>query len=140
MRIKYPFQTNIELRFSDFDSIGHVKQHLYFIYFEEGRKSLFNGEINGPAISGLTFNITQLSCQYISPIRFEDLPYLKLGISSIEDERFSVIYEIFDTRGRQKVFCKGSSIHVCYNYTHRKEIHFSDEVKMVLQKFKLIFD
>ena len=36
------FSTNIDVRFSDLDALGHVNNAVFFTYFEEGRK-IFQG-------------------------------------------------------------------------------------------------
>ncbi|GAA3347828.1 hypothetical protein GCM10017717_23010 [Deinococcus persicinus] len=35
------FVTNLNVRFNDCDSLGHVNNSVYFTYFEEARKGLF---------------------------------------------------------------------------------------------------
>jgi acyl-CoA thioester hydrolase len=131
------FKAPIDVRFNDIDAMGHVNNAIIFTYFEEGRKVLFYEALKSSVPGGFNFMIAHLACDYIRPIRLEDRLMLEMSVTAIGTKSFSLAYALLDRSDENRIFAKGSSVQVCYDYRQRQSIPVPQSLKKALSAYHL---
>ena len=137
MSPKQPFQSRISIRFNDIDAMGHVNNAVIFTYFEEGRKALFYDAFRESAPGGFNFMVAHLECDYILPARLEDRLLLNLWVTAIGTKSFGLAYALMDEADANRIFAKGSSVQVCYDYRQRQSVPVPQTLKKALLAYHL---
>ena len=137
MSPKQPFQSRISIRFNDIDAMGHVNNAVIFTYFEEGRKALFYDAFRESAPGGFNFMVAHLECDYILPVRLEDRLLLNLWVTAIGTKSFGLAYALMDETDANRIFAKGSSVQVCYDYRQRQSVPVPQTLKKALLAYHL---
>ena len=126
------FQSRIEVRFNDIDAMGHVNNAVIFTYFEEGRKALFYDSLKESSPGGFNFIMAHLECDYIRPVRLDDRLMLEMWVTAIGTKSFMLAYALKDAIDHERLFARGSSVQVCYDYQHRQSVPVPDTLKKAL--------
>jgi acyl-CoA thioester hydrolase len=134
---KQPFRTPIAVRFNDIDVMGHVNNALIFTYFEEGRKALFYETLAETTPDSFNFIIAHLECDYIRPVFLGDRLSLDMWVTGIGNKSFTLAYALVDENDAKRVFAKGASVQVCYDYDHRQSILVPKTLKTALMAYHL---
>jgi acyl-CoA thioester hydrolase len=129
------FQTAINVRFNDIDAMGHVNNAVMFTYFEEGRKALFLERLKGVKGGGFNFILAHIQCDYLLPVRLEDRPVLKMTVSAIGGKSFGLSYVLVDSEDDRRIFAKGSSVQVCYDYHQGQSIPVPEDLRKRLAAY-----
>ncbi len=137
MNPKQPFRTPIAIRFNDVDVKGHVNNALIFTYFEEGRKALFYELLAETIPDSFNFIIAHLECDYIRPVFLDDRLSLDMWVTGIGNKSFTLAYALVDENDANRIFAKGASVQVCYDYDQRQSIPVSKTLKKALMTYHL---
>ena len=137
MSRQQPFQSRISIRFNDIDAMGHVNNAVIFTYFEEGRKALFYDAFRQSAPGGFNFMVAHLECDYILPVRLEDHLLLDLWVTAIGTKSFGLAYALMDEVDVNRIFAKGSSVQVCYDYRQRQSVPVPQTLRKALLAYHL---
>ena len=137
MSRKQPFQSTISVRFNDIDAMGHVNNAVIFTYFEEGRKALFYDAFSESVPGGFNFMVAHLECDYILPVRLEDRLLLTMWVTAIGTKSFGLAYALMDVADVNRIFAKGSSAQVCYDYRQRQSVPVPQTLKKALLAYHL---
>lgn len=135
MKQRQTFQTPIEIRFNDIDAAGHVNNALIITYFEEGRKVLFYTHLRDCVPGGFNFMVAHLECDFVRPIRLQDPLLLKMWVSAIGTKSFELTYRLVDETEPDRVFAKGSSVQVCYDYGAGRSIQVPGNLRQALAAY-----
>jgi len=130
-----PFSTNIEVRFSDIDALGHVNNAVFFTYFEEGRKHFSKKVFGVVDISDFKFIMAHIQCDFIRPIQFNDHVILQMWVKDIGTKSFSFEYRLVDPSDETRVYAAGESIQVCYDYEKNKSIEVPAKMRERLTRY-----
>ncbi|MFQ5734609.1 MAG: acyl-CoA thioesterase [Planctomycetaceae bacterium] len=103
----------IRVRYSETDAQGALHHSQYANYFEMGRTELFRaggGDYRAMERAGLFFVVSQLSCKYHRPARYDDLLTLRTRILRISQAKLEHEYLLFRgedhlTTGRTVLAC-----------------------------------
>ena len=137
MSRNHPFQSRIGIRFNDIDAMGHVNNAVIFTYFEEGRKALFYDEFKKSFPGGFNFMVAHLECDYILPVRLDDRLLLNIWVSAIGTKSFKLTYALIDETDVDRIFAKGSSVQVCYDYRLGQSVPVPQMLKNALMTYHL---
>ena len=129
------FSTNIDVRFSDIDALGHVNNAVFFTYFEEGRKHFSKKVFSVSDISDFKFIMAHIRCDFLRPIRFNDHVILQMWVKDIGTKSFSFEYRIVDFSDETRVFAAGESTQVCYDYDKNRSIEVSVKMRERLTRY-----
>lgn len=129
------FQADIHVRFKDIDAMGHVNNAVVFTYFEEGRKALFLDALKESAPGGFNFIMAHIECDYLLPVHLEDHPILTMWVTAIGTKSFKLAYALIDAFDANRVFARGSSIQVCYDYRRQRSIPVPQPLKSALSTY-----
>ena len=129
------FQADIQVRFKDIDAMGHVNNAVVFTYFEEGRKALFLDAFKKSAPGGFNFIMAHIECDYLLPVHLEDHPILTMWVTAIGTKSFKLAYALIDASDDNRVFARGASIQVCYDYHRQRSIPVPQSLREALATY-----
>jgi acyl-CoA thioester hydrolase len=133
--VKNIFKTQIQVRFRDIDSMGHVNNAVFFTYFEEGRKVFFLKISRGSGFSLFPFILANIGCDFISPIKLNSLVSLEMWVKEIGNKSFVLAYRLADQTDESATFATGESVQVCFDYEENKSIAVPIELKQKLSEY-----
>lgn len=125
---------DVQLRFSDIDSMGHVNNAVYLNYFETARMHFFAGRL-GMDWDWMKNGIILLrnEIDYVKPLLLHQHAEVYVGVEHLGTKSFSLSYSI---RVDEVEYCKGVSVLVAYDYHARQstEIHPIMRAKLEMVK------
>ena len=127
MNIFKKFSINISIRFRDIDFMGHVNNAVFFTFFEEGRKAFLNKILNISDPDDYNFILAHISCDYLKPVKINDLITLQLWIGKTGSKSFTFIYKLINKKDDLLVYAKGKSVQVFFDYKKNCTIQIPNE-------------
>ncbi|MEZ4936872.1 MAG: acyl-CoA thioesterase [Crocinitomicaceae bacterium] len=124
--------TNIQIRFSDVDLMGHVNNAVYLNYFEVARMNYFN-EILGHDWDWISNGIllANNTIDYHYPLLLNDAVQVETRCIKVGTKSFVLEYNLFVLKESDKVkYASGHSTLVCYNYNEKQSIPVPEKLKM----------
>jgi acyl-CoA thioester hydrolase len=73
----------INVRFRDFDGMGHVNNAVFFTYFAEDRLALFQEFSMDSDFSTFSFILAHISCDYLRPITLNTRLSIEIWVKEI---------------------------------------------------------
>ena len=129
------FKIQIHVRFRDIDGMGHVNNAVFFTYFEEGRKALFQKIAKGSDLAIFPFILARIGCDFLSPIKLNTLLSLEMWVKEIGYKSFALGYNLADFKDPSISYAKGESVQVCFDYGENKSIAVPAELKQKLTEY-----
>jgi acyl-CoA thioester hydrolase len=129
------FSTDINLRFRDVDSMGHVNNAVYFTYFEYGRLEFFYAESRKEKFPGFAFILAHVSCDFIHPVTLDDSLTLRMWVKEISGKSFKFHYQLLDAADPAVIFATGESVQVCFDYQKNASIPISEDLNAQLSVY-----
>lgn len=108
--------TEIKVRFSETDLLGHVNNASYFVYLEEARIDFLREVLPEKK---KTFVVVSVKCDFIRQAYFGQRLIIHTSIVEIGNTSFTLIHEIKDKESGQLI-AKGQSVVVHYNFEKQK--------------------
>ena len=128
MSIPKKIITDLEVRFRDIDSMGHVNNAVFLTYFEEGRKVFLEKVMDIIDPADYPFILANISCDYLKPVKLGDQLSLKIWIGEIGDKSFTFNYHVIDRNNASIVFSKGKSVMVFFDYIENKTMRIPGKI------------
>ena len=124
----------IQVRYADLDTMGHVNNTVYLSYFEFARVHYFN-ELLGLDWDWKKFGllVVKNEISYLKPVHLNDLPSVELFIASIGSKSFTLAYEI---RVNGQLTTTGQSVLVCFDAATNQSVAVSEEWRNALAHLK----
>ena len=124
-RTPWPTHRLFPVFYHDIDVLQHLNHAAYFPFMEPLRCDYYLDVVGRLDPPSLDIIIAEASCRYLAPVSYgqellgEVAPASPLGRTS-----FSLLYRFLDPRERMKVFARGRTVVVCYDYAKgsKKEI------------------
>ncbi len=124
----YKHKTQIQIRFKDVDSMGHVNNANHFTYFEIARVNYFNEVVNETINwSKQGIILAHMEIDYRNPILLTDEVWVYTGIIHFGVKSFEVGYQIIRiVNGVEITAAEGKSVQVCFDYETNTTIPIPD--------------
>ncbi len=108
--------TNIQIRFSDIDWMGHVNNATYLTYFEIARLEYF--QRSGLVIDwkNIGFILARTEINYLKPVLLNDKLEIKTYCSHIGSKSFSLSHSLLINNETIYEAANAQTVLVCYNY------------------------
>ncbi len=107
--------TEYRVIYGDTDQMGVVYYANYLRCFEKGRTE-FLRQLGAPYTSvekkGLYFPVTEVSCHYHRPARFDDLIIIETTLTSLGRASLTFSYELYRQEGKERI-AAGWTKHAC---------------------------
>lgn len=131
------FTTQIDVRFRDIDAMGHVNHVVFFTYFEEGRKKFFFDFFKTSDPSAFPFIMAHVGCDYLRPINLGSEPVLQMWVKDIGTKSFNLGYKLVDASDENRVYAKGESVQVCYDYAQSNSMEVPEGLRQKLKEYQI---
>jgi acyl-CoA thioester hydrolase len=103
---EFNYETEIDVRFRDLDSMGHVNNAVYATYFEHVR-TLYMDDVFGDRPEEINVALVNLNIDFKRQVRFGETVTVGVGVTEIGDSSVTMEYEV-QTAG--EVAATGSTI------------------------------
>lgn len=131
---EFRYETDLQIRFSDVDVLGHVNNTVYLSFYDTG-KAWFFSNIHERIIewSKVETVIANVDCCYISPIFFGEEVAVYTRCESISERSFKLLQVIaLKKTGEIKSACE--TVMVCFDPTTQHSIPMPDHWREALEK------
>ncbi|MEP7272901.1 MAG: thioesterase family protein [Acidobacteriota bacterium] len=137
-REDYTYWVEIDVRWGDMDSQGHVNNAVYFTYCESARVELLgklgirgkSGGRFGPALVSTTCNFRR---QVIYPSRLD----VGVSVEAIGGRSFTMKYGLF-LHETSELVADASSVNAWVDYEEGRSVPLSDEMRDALADYMLL--
>ena len=139
MSSRYLVSTEISVRFSDTDAMGHVNNARFFSYMEEGRVAYFTQLLPDvdPKDSerSFPFILADIQCSFKSPLFCGGTVVVTLGVTEIRTSSFVMEYELTEKKSGRTV-ATGKSVQVMYDYQTEKTYPMPDHIRRLIENIE----
>lgn len=112
-------ETQVTVRFSETDALGHINNTSYFIYLEEARIRFIETLGFKMNIENWNFILASTKCDFISQGYFDQNLSIKTYVSKIGTKSFQLEHDITSTQTNELI-AKGNAIMVFFNFEKQR--------------------
>jgi len=134
--IKFYHTTPIQLRFNDFDALGHVNNSVYFSFYDLGKTTYFNEVI--PDISDskeVGVVIANIQVSFLVSVYPGENVAVETAVVEIGNKSFKLLQRLIDLETKE-VKCVCQTVMVCYDAKTRSSHPISDVWKKAMAEFE----
>lgn len=133
MSSKFKIKTDILVRFSDVDVMGHVNNACYLSYFEQARlayyKKLKALDLRKMDMgTALGFIVGEIGVKFHAPAYIDEVLIVAIRIAELRTKAFRMEYEVRNKKTR-RLIATGYSVQVMYNYKRQKTFPISPPLR-----------
>lgn len=132
----FKYRTELEMRFTDLDMMGHVNNAIYFTYMEIGRTKYWTQAIQWDwKKTGVV--IGHASINYLKPLHLGDKISIYVRTSRIGNTSFDLEYMMVKMINGEEVICsKGKTVCVVYDYESKSPVAIPDRERSKMIEFE----
>ncbi|WP_133646413.1 acyl-CoA thioesterase [Paraburkholderia flava] len=128
---KRHYETPIQVKYRDTDSMGHVSSPVYYDYLQHSYLSYMFDLLDLPRSEKLPHIMVKTQCEYLSPALFGDNLTVRSSVVKFGSKSFELEHVM--ERDDSTVVARGASTHVMFDYaTNRTAIVPEDFKEKVL--------
>lgn len=110
------FQINVEVRYRDTDSMGHVSSPIYYDYMQSAYLEYMHRILEIPKLKKLPHIMVKTSCEYISQAKYGDKLCIFSHITKFGTKSFEMEHMMHIDNDKRELVAKATSVHVMYDY------------------------
>jgi acyl-CoA thioester hydrolase len=111
----YEVEIEIQLRWRDMDSLGHVNNAVFLSYLEIARVAYFRAVYGEVGSLDFNFILARVEIDFLSPIEMSDRPICRVGIHEAGRKSFRFEY-LLESGKDGRTLARASSVQVFYDY------------------------
>ena len=115
MPSKFRFTRELEVRFADMDSLGHVNNAVYLTYFEQVRMAYWMHVMKKADLSGMNMILARAEVDFRSPLIAPETIEVGVGCTSIGRTSF-VLQQDMHERKTGRLVAEARKVLVHYDY------------------------
>lgn len=119
----------LQMRYSDYDSKGHVNNAVYLTYFEIGRVYAWQQALGDAEPS---FIVAAARIDYRSPAMLGEPLAIEVTTSEVRTKAWVWRYRIVDERD-ERLVAEGETTQVMYDYAGRRTVPIPAELRAALE-------
>ena len=135
-KIKFNHITPIQLRFNDFDALGHVNNSVYFSFYDLGKTTYFDKVL--PTVSAskeVGVVIANIQVSFVLPVYPGENVAVETAVVEIGNKSFKLFQELIDVETNE-VKCICQTIMVCFDAKTKTTRLISDEWRKAMADFE----
>lgn len=105
---EFGFTHSVDVRYQDYDVLGHVNNAVYLTYLEDARSAFFSERV-GLSIGQIDMVIAHVEVDFLAPVEDADEVDVGIAVTAVGDTSFTMTYEI---RDGDTVVLEGESVQV----------------------------
>lgn len=128
--------TPIQLRFNDFDALGHVNNSIYLSFYDLGKTAYFQ-----EVLPNLTINkeigvvIADIHVTFLLPVYPGENVAVKTAVTEIGNKSFKLLQQLIDTDNNE-VKCTSRTVMVCFDATTKTTCPISQEWRNAIADYE----
>ncbi len=134
----FSVKIQIPIAWADMDIYCHVNNSNYFKYFDSSRIKYFEiiGLYDQFETSGIAAVISNVSCNYLEPIKYPDI--ITVGSRVVEINNEAIKMEHFISNSKNRLVAFGESELVIFDFKREKAIKIPEKIKSEIEKLDKI--
>jgi len=135
-KIKFNHTIPIQLRFNDFDALGHVNNSVYFSFYDLGKTSYFSEVIPNMSLDKkVGVVIANIQVNFILPVYPEEHVAVQTAVVEIGNKSFKLFQQLIDT-DTNEVKCICRTVMVGFDAKTKVTRAISDEWRKAMTDFE----
>ena len=130
------FDTVIEVKYRDTDSMGHVSSPVYYDYLQHAYLSYMHNLLNLPKDQKLPHIMVRTSCEYVKPAIYGNIVTVTSRVIEFGNKSFEMEHIMHLGDAGKTTVAKGLSKHVMFDYASNHTITVPDELKHQVLAFQ----
>jgi acyl-CoA thioester hydrolase len=135
-KMKFKHTTPIQLRFNDFDALGHVNNSVYFSFYDLGKTSYFNQvmpEVSDSREVGVV--IANIQVSFLLPVYPGENVAVETAVTEIGNKSFKLLQQLVDVETNE-VKCICQTVMVCFDAKTKNSRTISEEWRTAMADFE----
>ncbi|MFW8634775.1 acyl-CoA thioesterase [Cribrihabitans pelagius] len=130
------FETPIDIRYRDTDSMGHVSSPVYYDYMQSAYLEYMHGLLELPKSQKLPHIMVKTSCDYVSQAMYGERLVVLSRVTKFGGKSFEMSHEmrLGDAGGR--IVAQAGSVHVMFDYGKQSTYPVPDAFKAAVAAFQ----
>lgn len=135
-RLNFKHTVPIQLRFNDFDALGHVNNSVYFSFYDLGKTTYFNDVIpNMSSNKEVGVVIANIQVNFILPVYPNENVAVQTAVVEIGNKSFKLFQQLIDV-DTNEVKCICQTVMVGFDAKTKATRTISDEWKKAMIDFE----
>jgi acyl-CoA thioester hydrolase len=130
------YRLPVQLRFSDFDMLGHVNNARFASYMELGRIAFFDEFVSSNHDwNNIGLMVARLELDFKAPVLFGEQLFVDTGIRSIGNKSIQLAYRILAGSNEDQLSLKaeGITVMVSFSFPENKSVSLPDAWKQKME-------
>jgi len=123
---------DVEVRYGDLDTYGHVNNVVFFRYFETARTKAFRKDFLELLNEGIYILVVKAECEYKRPIQLVDKVFVTMEVVDIGNTSFTIAYKIHDDNN-DTIYATGKTVMVTFDNKTNKPVKIPDKFLKLLK-------
>jgi acyl-CoA thioester hydrolase len=126
----YKFKSDIAIRFSDIDSMGHVNNAVYLTYFEVARYNYWR-DVAGWNLKETGIVVGRSEINYLKPVTIDDKLVCYVRVTRIGNSSFDIMHVLVKISDKGEEICTTcKTVCISYDYGANKSIPIPKEGRL----------
>ncbi|AFO93377.1 acyl-CoA thioesterase (plasmid) [Phaeobacter inhibens] len=130
------FETPVEIRYRDTDSMGHVSSPVYYDYMQSAYLEYMHDLLELPKSEKLPHIMVKTSCDYISQALYGDNLVVCSRVISFGGKSFEMEHVMHIDDDDRRVVANAKSVHVMFDYDKQATYPVPDAFKESVAAFQ----
>lgn len=136
VKIKFNHITVIQLRFNDFDALGHVNNSVYFSFFDLGKTTYFEQVLPDVSISKeVGVVIANIQVSFLLPVYPGENVAVETAVVEIGNKSFKLLQHLIDL-DTNEVKCICHTVMVCFDAKTKSSCQIADKWRKAMADFE----
>jgi len=134
--MKFNHTTPIQLRFNDFDALGHVNNSVYFSFYDLGKTTYFTEVLPEVSVSKeVGVVIGHIEVSFLLPVYPGENVAVETAVAEIGNKSFKLLQQLIDVETKE-VKCVCQTVMVCYDAKTKTSRPISDNWRKAMADFE----
>lgn len=134
--IKFNHITPIQLRFNDFDALGHVNNSVYFSFYDLGKTSYFEKVMPDISVDKeVGVVIGHIEVSFLLPVYPGENVAVETAVVEIGNKSFKLLQQLVDVE-TSEVKCVAHTVMVCFDAKTKSTRYISDVWRKSMADFE----
>ena len=135
--IKFKHITPIQLRFNDFDALGHVNNSVYFSFYDLGKTSYFADVLSKLEVAKeVGVVIGHIEVSFLLPVYPDENVAVQTAVVEIGNKSFKLLQHLVDL-DTNEIKCICNTVMVCFDAKTKTTRQISDEWRKAMAEFEM---
>ena len=135
--IKFKHITPTQLRFNDFDALGHVNNSVYFSFYDLGKTSYFADVLSKLEVAKeVGVVIGHIEVSFLLPVYPGENVAVQTAVVEIGNKSFKLLQHLVDL-DTNEIKCICNTVMVCFDAKTKTTRQISDEWRKAMADFEM---